>query len=405
MQAAVQEFDIVIAGGGMVGGALACALGQSGRWRVALLEEYPPAAVAASVFPDMRVSAFSQASQRVLQRVGAWAAVQASGRLQPYQHMQVWDASSSGAIEFSAAEVAASELGWIVENRVVQHALFTHAQQLETVQVFAPARLQSVQFSPKQLQLQLHDGPRLSTQLLIGADGARSQVRQLAMIPSAAWEYGQSGLVATVRTEAPHQNTAWQRFLPSGPLAFLPLFDGQCSIVWSCPERDAQRYLAMDDAQFCQVLEQAFAQRLGAIQAVGPRAAFPLRLTHAQRYITERIALVGDAAHTVHPLAGQGVNLGLLDAAALAEVLSQGSVLDPGELAVLRSYERWRKGHNVLMQGAMDGIKRLFASSALPIRFARGLGLDLTNRCTPLKQLFARQAMGLGGDFPQLAKP
>ncbi|HXH01740.1 MAG TPA: UbiH/UbiF/VisC/COQ6 family ubiquinone biosynthesis hydroxylase [Candidatus Competibacteraceae bacterium] len=401
-----EPYDVVIAGGGMVGTALACALGGS-PLRVALLESAPPRPLPAGTEPDLRVSAISRASQRILAAVGAWDPIAASARLAPYRHMRVWDAAGPGRIQFDAAELGEPELGWIIENRVLQYALWETAAGHDNLSLFCPAELHLLgeREAGQYLHLQLHDGRGLRTRLLVGADGAQSRVRRLTGIASAGWEYEQAGLVATVSTEKPHQDTAWQRFLPTGPLAFLPLFDGQCSIVWSTPH--SAQLLALDERSFALTLSEAFDWTLGAITRVGPRTAFPLRLQHAQQYVRPRVALVGDAAHVVHPLAGQGVNLGLLDAAALAEVLLEASAAgrDPGELALLRRYERWRKGHNLLTLGVMDGFKRLFGSTLGPVKLLRNLGLNLTDAIAPVKHLLARHAMGLSGDLPRLARP
>jgi 2-octaprenylphenol hydroxylase len=240
----------------------------------------------------------------------------------------------------------------------------------------------------------------------VGADGRDSRVRTFAGIGVHGWAYDQQAIVATVRTAGPHEDTAWQRFLPGGPLAFLPLWDGRSSIVWSAPAAQTEALMALDEAAFAQELTIAIDGRLGEVLDVGPRGAFPLGLMQVDAYVAPRIALVGDAAHTIHPLAGQGVNLGLLDAAALAEVVgaaaSQGR--DPGGLSTLRRYERWRKGHNLAMALAMDGLKRLFGVNWTPVRLARSLGLNLTDRAALLKRLFMRQAMGDQGDLPALAR-
>lgn len=220
------------------------------------------------------------------------------------------------------------------------------------------------------------------------------------------WNYHQKAVVAHVRPEKSHQETAWQRFLPSGPLAFLPLHDGRCSIVWSTTPEQADALLALEASAFAEALAEAFDQRLGSILEVGRRGAFPLRLQHAQTYVKPGLALIGDAAHVVHPLAGQGVNLGLLDAAALAEVIldALNAGQDFASFKTLRRYERWRKGDNLLMLAVMDGFKRLFGTALPPVRLLRNIGLNLTDAAGPLKHLIARRAMGLDGDLPRLAQ-
>ncbi len=398
------DYDIVIAGGGMVGAALACALGDS-PLKVALLEELPLERIRPGADIDLRVSAISRASQRIFAAVDAWEGIPA-WRVSPYREMRVWDAAGSGQIHFDGAALGEPLLGWIIENRVIQTALLERVGQLDNVDLLCPATLALAGLLEPEVHLRLQDGRELRTRLLVGADGADSRVRHWAKVDVVGWGYGQKAVVAPVRTEKPHQETAWQRFLPTGPLAFLPLHDGRCSIVWSTTPEQAEQLLELDNAAFARALGEAFEHRLGDIVEVGPRGAFPLRLQHAQDYVKPHIALVGDAAHVIHPLAGQGVNLGLLDAAALAEVLLEAATAgkDIGSFKVLRRYERWRKGENLLMLGVMDGFKRLFGSSLPPVRWLRNLGLNLTDAVEPVKNLIARRAMGLEGDLPKLAR-
>ncbi|CDH43457.1 UbiH/UbiF/VisC/COQ6 family ubiquinone biosynthesis hydroxylase [Candidatus Contendibacter odensensis] len=399
------DYDLIIAGGGMVGSALACALGQSDL-KIALLEGLPLERIRPGDNLDARVSAISRASQRIFAAVGAWDGMTA-WRVSPFREMRVWDATGSGQIHFDSATIGEPLLGWIIENRVIQHALLERARQLPTVDLLCPAALEAVQALDNNCwRVQLNDERVFTTRLLVGADGAQSKVRQWANIDTGGWNYDQSAVVANVRSTESHQETAWQRFLPTGPLAFLPLHDGRCSIVWATAPEQADALLALDNAAFADALTAAFDRRLGTIVDVGPRAAFPLRLQHAHAYVKPGIALIGDAAHVVHPLAGQGVNLGLLDAATLAEVLLDAITTghDIGSLRVLRRYERWRKGDNLLMMAMMDGFKRLFGASLPPVQLLRNLGLSLTNATGPLKNLIACRAMGLEGDLPRLAR-
>jgi 2-polyprenylphenol 6-hydroxylase len=338
--------------------------------------------------------------------VGAWDGMTA-WRVSPFRDMRVWDAAGFGSIHFDSADIGEPLLGWIIENRVIQHALLERARQFPTVDLLCPTALETAHpLEEGGWRVGLNDGREFTTRLLVGADGAQSKVRQLAGIETGGWGYDQHAVVANVRTEKPHQETAWQRFTPSGPLAFLPLSDGRCSIVWSNTPERAAGLLALDDNDFGDALMAAFEARLGAILEVGPRAAFPLRLQHAHAYVKPGVVLIGDAAHVIHPLAGQGVNLGLLDAATLAEVLSDAVAADRniGSFKVLRRYERWRKGDNLLMLGIMDGFKRLFGNTLPPVRLLRNLGLNLTDAAGPLKNLIARRAMGLEGDLPRLAR-
>jgi 2-octaprenylphenol hydroxylase len=324
----------------------------------------------------------------------------------PYRAMRVWDAAGSGSIHFDAADLGQPDLGHIVENRVTRLALWERLEGLETVHLLSPAGVAAMELGAAGPRLILEDGRGLDARLLVGADGRESRVREHAGIHTRGWAYDQHALVAAVRTQAPHRETAWQRFMPDGPLAFLPLRDGRCSIVWSTTPAEAERLLALDEPAFCEALTEASGGVLGEILDSGPRAAFPLRLQHAQGYVRPGVALIGDAAHSIHPLAGQGVNLGFLDAAVLAEVLCdvRAARRDWAGLPALRRYERSRKGENMAMLAAMDGFKRLFGSRNPVLATLRNLGLGMTDRLGPVKALFARQAMGLSGDLPRLAR-
>ena len=257
------------------------------------------------------------------------------------------------------------------------------------------------------LELTLENGERLRTRLLVGADGARSWVRQALGVTSREREYGQRAIVAHVESERAHRETAWQRFLAGGPVALLPLDDGRSSVVWSCPDATATELMAADKRIFDQRLTLATDQVLGSLTTTTERADFPLSLAYAERYTGRRYALIGDAAHRVHPLAGQGANLGLLDAAALAETLAvqQASpVIDPGDPVILRRYERWRKGDNLVTMGVLDGLHRLFGAGWVPAARLGGLGLGIVDRLAPVKRRLALYAMGDGGDLPMAAR-
>lgn len=399
-----EHYDAVISGAGMVGAAFGCALGQLGC-RVAILDGAPPPDGPPAGDYELRVSALTRASQAILDKLRAWDAI-AHARVSPFRQMHVWDAGGRQSIHFDAAEVAEATLGHIVENRLIQWSLHQQLVQYDNVELFTPVQLDSFDLHTDHVQVRLADSRTLRTQLLVGADGVDSKVRKLAGIATRGWYYDQHGVVATVRPRDFHQETAWQRFLPEGPLAFLPLADGCCSIVWSTTPQRAEALLAIDDADFRRQLEQAFESRLGPIVQSGPRARFPLRLQHATKYVQPRVALIGDAAHSIHPLAGQGVNLGLLDAAALAQVLREAREAhrDPGDYRVLRRYERWRKGDNLATMAVMDGFKRLFGAQALPLRVLRNAGLGMVDRATPLKRAIIEHAMGLRGDLPPLAR-
>jgi 2-octaprenylphenol hydroxylase len=323
--------------------------------------------------------------------------------------MRVWDGSGTGQIHFSAASVHAEALGHIVENRVVQDALLERLHD-GPVGLLNNARLEQLRRSGDDWLLTLTDGRQLRTPLLIAADGANSAVRRLAGCATREWDYLHHAIVTSVRCSEAHQATAWQRFTDDGPLAFLPLAaapgEHWCSIVWSATPDQAERLMALDDAGFCVELGKAFEHRLGQVLHADPRLCIPLRQRHAKRYVEEGLALIGDAAHSIHPLAGQGVNLGFLDAAVLAEVLlhalARGERLaDP---RVLSRYERRRMPHNLAMMAAMEGFERLFQADPLPLRWLRNAGLDWVDELPEAKALFVRQALGLSGDLPELAR-
>ena len=395
-------YDVVIVGGGMVGSALACALGDS-PLKVALIDRAPPLAPVGDF--ALRVSALTLASQAVLEAVGAWPAIIADRRIAPVRRMHVWDAGGSGEIRFDAAEIGEPCLAYIVENDAATAALHERLQQYTNVHVVTESVAETT--VAESAAIGLGDGRRLNARLIVAADGADSAVRTRLQIPWRVLDMKQQAIVANVRTELAHKDTARQVFLPTGPLAFLPLPDSHaCSIVWSADRDRAQELLALDEAGFAAELAACFGGRLGAVQSVSARAAFPLALGHAAHYVAERVALVGDAAHTVHPLAGQGVNLGLLDAAALAEVVleAQEERRDIGALHVLRRYERWRKGDNLAMVGVTGGFRYVFGGESPLLRGLRDAGLSITDKLTPLKNTIMRRASGLSGDLPRLAR-
>ncbi|RMD68264.1 MAG: ubiquinone biosynthesis protein UbiH [Gammaproteobacteria bacterium] len=393
------DYDVIIVGAGMVGLTLACALKES-PLRIALVEASPPPKALPKSGFDLRVSAITRASENIFTVLGAWEAME---RRQPFREMHVWDAAGSGVIHFDSADIGEDKLGYIIENRVIQHALL---QRLGEVSWHCPGKPEALKFHEEAVEVILEGGPSLKGKLVVGADGADSRVRLLSGIRVRGWGYGQRALVTHVKTSESHRDTAWQCFLPTGPLAFLPLPENHCAVIWSTLEEEAERLASLDEDAFLAELQLAFGTRLGRMLSAGPRATFPLRMLHARQYVRPRLALIGDAAHTIHPLAGQGANLGLLDAAALAEVIVEGirGGRDPGSFLLLRRYERWRKGDNLLMLAAMEAFHRAFTSSFFPLRWARSLGLNLTNALPPLKNTFMRHAMGLSGDLPRLAR-
>lgn len=403
------QADLIIVGAGMVGSALALALEHSGL-NILIVDGGPlsikPFDGAAAFEP--RVSALSAASQRILERLDVWPGI-AARRASAYCDMQVWDGSGTGSVHFSAASVHAESLGHIVENRVVQDALLERLHD-SNLGLLGNARLEQLRRSGDGWLLKLADGRELRSSLLVAADGANSAVRRLAGCATREWDYLHHAIVTSVRCARPHQATAWQRFTDDGPLAFLPLRRGDddhwCSIVWSAVPAEAERLMALDDETFRHELGKAFEWRLGEVSQVDPRLCIPLRQRHAKRYVESGLALIGDAAHSIHPLAGQGVNLGFLDAAVLAEVLlhalERGE--QPNDVRVLSRYERRRMPHNLAMMAAMEGFERLFQADPLPLRWLRNSGLNWVDDLPEAKALFVRQALGLSGDLPLLAR-
>lgn len=400
--------DLLIIGAGMVGSALALALRDSGL-NILVVDGGPLTVkpfVADAPF-EARVSALSIASQRILERLGVWEGILAR-RVSPYGDMHVWDGSGTGKVHFSASSVHAEVLGHIVENRVVQDALVERLQE-SSIGLLADARLEQMRRSGDDWLLTLSDGRLLRSPLVVAADGANSTVRRMTGTATREWDYLHHAIVTSVRTAESHRKTAWQRFTDDGPLAFLPLErEGEhwCSIVWSVTPEQSERLMKLDDKRFCRELENAFEGCLGQVISADPRLCVPLRQRHAKRYVAEGLALIGDAAHTIHPLAGQGVNLGFLDAAVLAEVL-RGAVERGERLAderVLSRYERRRMPHNFALMAAMEGFERLFQADTLPVRLLRNAGLKMVDSSVEAKALFVRQALGLTGDLPELAK-
>ncbi|KGK40979.1 2-octaprenyl-3-methyl-6-methoxy-1,4-benzoquinol hydroxylase [Nitrincola sp. A-D6] len=409
--------DVVINGAGMVGAALACLLAQAGMRVVVLeprteapqqlLDELPELQ---SQGYDARVSALTLASQALLSYIGAWPVIEAT-RAAAYQGMEVWDGLGRGHIHFSAADLHEPYLGHIVENRVTLAALYQCLLMQPGIEVRNAVQMTALS-APDALGgrwLTLSQGEPLYAPLLIGADGAESLTRQLAGIPATAWDYGHHALVTSVTTEASHQWQCWQRFTEDGPLAFLPLASetpDRVSIVWSTSPAHARALLALDDEAFCDALSRASDTCLGRVLAADPRQAINLRQRHAHSYVVPGVVLAGDAAHTIHPLAGQGVNLGFLDVAALAEVLidahAQGETL--GHLSVLRRYQRMRRSDNLRMSATMEMFRRLFGERPAPIRLLRGSGMNLVNHLSPLKNHLASMAMGLDSDLPRMAR-
>ena len=396
----MQSVDVAIVGGGMVGLAVACGLQGSGL-RVAVIEQAEPAPAAADSAPELRVSAINAASEKLLAKLGVWEDILAQ-RASRYHGMEVWDRDSFGRIAFDDASLGYSHLGHIIENGVIHRALWQKAQRLPDVTLMAPAEVQQVAWGENEVFLTLKDGNMLTAKLVVGADGARSWLREKADIPLTSWDYRHHALVATIRTAEPHEAVARQAFHGEGILAFLPLSDPHlCSIVWSLSPEEAQSMQQADEASFNQALNLAFDNRLGLCQVESERLVFPLTGRYARQFAAHRLALVGDAAHTIHPLAGQGVNLGFMDAAELIDEVRRlhGQGKDFGQHFYLRRYERSRKHSAALMLAGMQGFRELFAGSNPAKKLLRDLGLKLADTLPGVKPQLIRQAMGLN-DLP-----
>ncbi len=397
-------FDVVIVGGGPVGACAATLLVRGAQMRVCVLERNRPRPPSGDL--DARVVAVSRASERILMTAGAWRRVLGS-RIAPYERMRIWHESvapfSSSALIFDAADVGEPNLGYIIESRLLQSALLDEFEA--SGGHIQAAEFQDLRIGPESVTVETTGGP-LRASLAIGADGAKSAVRQSVGLTAGVSDYNETAIVATIATERAHENTAWQRFMRDGTLAFLPLADGASSIVWSADNALAQSLLALSQTDFERELNRASDQVLGSTRLVSDRHPFPLKRLGAHRYVAHRCALMGDAAHVVHPLAGQGVNLGFLDAAALAELILEArrEREDPGALRVLRRYERWRKSEVAVMSTAMTAFDRFLAHGSGPISRLAQRGLGWVNSSPEIKRFFVGRALGLSGELPAAAR-
>ena len=397
------QHDVVIIGAGMVGTALASLLSRCG-FSVALVEAHEPAAFDTDSDVGLRVSAISPGSAAVLEQAGVWTLISGK-RCRPYRRMQVEDSTDAAAepLLFDAPAFNMERLGTIVENDLMQWSLWQVVEAGGLVEIFCPDQLNKIEIDDDRSLVRLNSGKNLSASLVVGADGASSQVRRAAGIRQDHWAYNQHGLVAVVAKQKPNPGVAWQRFLTGGPLAFLPLQDGRSSIVWTLPSAEAGQMLKLDDGAFMAELDTASNGWLGKVEHCGPRAAFPLSMRLSDRYAARRTVLMGDAAHVVHPLAGQGVNLGFADAAALTETLVSARIAgnDIGSAKVLQKYDRWRRAESEAMAFGMHALRSFFNIDELsPVRRA---GLALVKRSWTVKDMFLQRAAGTGRNAPALA--
>ena len=382
--------DAVVVGGGVAGAACALALARQDL-RVELVEAAPPRPWNVQT-PDLRVFALAADNVALLDALGAWESIRAA-RAHPYRRMRVWDAAGGDELDFDGDAFGRQALGWIVENGLLVDRLWA-ALEAAGVELHCPAKVAGFEQDDEGVRLELEDGGRISARVAIAADGANSALRRMSGVGTCGRDYGQRGVVGYVQTERPHEDTAWQRFLPGGPLAFLPCGDGTSSIVWSMPDDQAARVLALDNDAFADELARAFGDRLGSVEMRSPRAAFPLRLQLADTALAGRLLLLGDAAHVVHPLAGQGVNLGLRDVAGLRELVA-GAAGNWDSPHRLRRWARRRRSENTMAALAFDGIDRVFSNEAVLPTLLRGHLFGAAARVPPVAHLLWRRAAGL----------
>jgi len=398
----VLSTDVTIIGGGCVGLTAALGLANNG-FKVLVIDKGPDTATLSE--PELRVSAISAASENILKAVGAWSNL-ADERLSPYQTMSVWDKDSFGKIHFDSHKIGHSHLGHIIENNHIKNALIEAANSNSNIQLKYNAGVASIHNDEEQVLITLDDGKPVISKLVVAADGANSWVRKQLNLAITFSDYDHHAIVATIKTSEPHNRCARQVFLPDGPLALLPLWqENECSIVWSTKPAHAELLFAMTDEEFNRAITAATDSVVGPIELASKRMSVPLTMRYANQWLDKRVVLMGDAAHTIHPLAGLGMNLGLLDAASLVQLLDKPEALSGIELhSLLRKYERWRKSEAQTFIAAMAGLKELFDGSDPLKKLIRGVGLALTDASPLAKDMIIQQAMGLAGDLPQMAK-
>lgn len=416
----MQKFDVLIVGAGMVGLTLALALRKTSNLTIAIADTLPIAEL--TLEPEVRVSAINVASQTLFENIDVWSTI-LNTRTQSYQHMHIWDKAGIGKLDFSVNDLNTfpnnEHLGWIIENNVIRNALWHKAQADQGIHFFTEHKLANIAVGDSEVFASFDTAHSTSmpmpiiAKLVVGADGANSWLRKQMNMAMISRDYDHHAIVATVKCSQGHKNTAWQVFMPEGPLAFLPLFpesNDTCSIVYSTSPQEAQRLTELSPAEFSKELTAASDGKLGVIELVSERFTHPLTMRLAQDFVKNRMVLIGDAAHTIHPLAGQGVNLGLLDAAALAQLLSaskdsaQKDFTNISDLKKLKAFSRYRKTEAIEMIAAMEAIKQTFSISQTPLSILRGIGMDLLNNFKPAKKLLIEQALGLKTELPDLAQ-
>jgi 2-octaprenyl-6-methoxyphenol hydroxylase len=394
--------DIAVVGGGLSGLSLAIACAAAGI-ETAVVDRDDPTRFRDAAY-DGRTTAIAYGSQQVLKGIGVWDAL--APHAEPIREIRVADGDSPLFLHYDRAEIDAEALGYIVENRILRAALQARAEALPSLTVYAPRTVEAVEFGATQARLSLSDGWGITAALVVGADGRNSPMREAAGIKTWRKSYRQVAIVCVVRHEKPHRGVAVEHFRAAGPFAILPMQASRSSIVWTEEEHEAPLLLALDDRAFARQLASRFGDFLGRVEPEPGRWSYPLALIQAERYAAPRLALIGDAAHVIHPIAGQGWNLGVRDIAALAELLVDAHRLglDLGSSDLLRRYERWRRFDSLTLTTVTDGLNRLFSNEAPPLKLARDIGLAAVNRAPALKRFFMRHAMGVTGDLPRLVK-
>jgi 2-octaprenyl-6-methoxyphenol hydroxylase len=400
--AAELRTEVVVAGGGMVGLSLGVALAGAGV-AVVVVDAEAPSTFRGQAF-DGRVSSIALGSKRMLDGIGVWRRLE--GVAEPILEIRVSDGEAPLFLHYDHALIGPEPLGFIVENREIRTALLDAAAECPSLTHLAPAKVARLAPVPGAISATLDDGRTIRAGLAVVAEGRESKLRAAAGIETLSWRYPQVGIVCTVAHERPHRGIAHERFLPAGPFAILPMRGNRSSLVWTEREALAPALMALPDAAFRTEMARRFGDFLGSLEVVGPRWSYPLALSHARAYAAERLALIGDAAHAIHPIAGQGFNLGLRDVAALAELIvdQRRLGLDLGANDLLARYERWRRFDSLMLIAVTDGLNRLFSNGLAPVVLARDLGLAAVNQIRPLKRFFMRHAMGTVGDLPRLVK-
>ncbi len=403
MQQTAQHFDLLIIGGGMVGASLACALGNQAL-RVAVIEAVPFRSASQPSYDDRSI-ALAYGARKIFEGMGLWR--QVASIVTPIKKIHVSDRGHFGTTRMDAAHEGYPALGYVVENRDLGQLFAKQLASLPNIELICPAQLKNFAINADDAEVVIErDGQvqTLTTKLIVGADGGRSAVRQLAGISHTTDDYLQNAVIANVTPGCDHQNIAYERFTESGPLALLPMSGGRCSLVWTVDRLKADEITAWDDATFLAHLQERFGMRLGRLQKVGQRHTYPLSLLRSDEHIRPRLALIGNAAHVLHPIAGQGFNLGIRDVAALAQVIVEAKETDIGALSVLNQYDQWRKHDQDCVIGLTDGLVRIFSNQITPLVIGRNSGLLAMDMIPPLKRALMRQTMGLAGKLPKLAR-